>query len=83
MKYCDALLQQGRVEEPCDEPASTRIDGRWYCELHADSLERFLARCSKPEWAEEIRRQLETQPDLEDDSDAGKDYTEDSLSRNG
>jgi len=82
MHYCEQVAQ-GPVLEPCDQPASTRIDGRWYCEYHGDALEEFQARCAKPEWAEEIRRQLENQPDLEDDYDAGKDDTEDSLPENG
>lgn len=82
MHYCEQVLQ-GPVLEPCDEPASVKIHERWLCEYHADCLEQFEARCADPEWAEEIRRQLENQPDLEDDSDAGKDYTEDSLPENG
>ena len=73
MHYCEALLQQGRVEVPCGRPASVKIGGKWYCELHGDSLERFLVRSSKPEWAEEIRRQLQEQVDSEDDSDDEED----------
>jgi hypothetical protein len=81
MHYCEQELQ-GPVLEPCDDPASTRIGGKWFCEYHGDALEHFLARCSKPEWAEEIRRHLANQPDLEDDSDVGEDCMEGSLSRN-
>jgi hypothetical protein len=67
MHYCEQVVQ-GPVLEPCDQPAGVKVRGLWFCEYHADALEEFQARSAQPEWAEEIRRQLQEQADSEDDS---------------
>lgn len=51
MYFCEMELQ-GQICKPCDGPASVRIGGRWFCEYHADALERAEARWSSPEWIE-------------------------------
>jgi hypothetical protein len=49
MHYCRVEIQ-GLVLEECGKPASVKIGGRWYCEFHADALEKALARWVDPDW---------------------------------
>ena len=43
MHYCEFDgYTNGMLDlEPCGAPASVKIEGRWYCEDHADSMEAY------------------------------------------
>jgi len=58
MHYCEEEIQ-GMVLEECGQLASVKMQGVWYCEEHADAMERNLIRWSDPEWIAEKFRQLE------------------------
>lgn len=45
MHRCE-MESEGRIAMPCDERASTKTDGRWYCALHAEMLEAAETRWS-------------------------------------
>jgi len=49
MHYCEEEIQ-GMILEECGKAASVKIGGCWYCEHHADVLERNLVRWSDPDW---------------------------------
>lgn len=67
MNYCEMELT-GMTSDPCGEPAGIKVDGQWFCAFHADALERFYERTSRPDWIAEQRRRLEEQDEPWDDN---------------
>jgi hypothetical protein len=49
MHYCE-LESQGRLALACGDRATVKIEGRWYCQPHADVLEQAEARWSGVNW---------------------------------
>ena len=67
MRYCE-MESQGRLALPCDERATVKIEGRWYCQPHADVLEQAEARWSGINWFSLTDRgSIDKQPDYNDE----------------
>jgi hypothetical protein len=49
MHFCEMEFR-GRLALPCGDRATAKIEGRWYCQLHADALERASERWSGIHW---------------------------------
>jgi hypothetical protein len=49
MHRCE-MESEGRIAMPCNERASTKTEGRWYCALHADLLAEAEVRWSGVNW---------------------------------
>jgi hypothetical protein len=49
MHYCEMELQ-GPVLALCDERASVKVEGHWFCEFHANALQQYEARWSGINW---------------------------------
>jgi hypothetical protein len=66
MEYCQVEIQSLVLKE-CGKPASVKIGGRWYCEYHADALERALVRWADPDWIarQSVDSKLTAPPPLE------------------
>lgn len=56
------MESKGRIATPCDELASTKMEGRWYCALHADLLAEAEARWSGVNWFPLGYTEAEEQP---------------------
>jgi hypothetical protein len=66
MHYCELEIN-GRLALPCGDRATVKIEGCWYCQPHADALEQAEARWSGINWFPAPYRNIEKQPDFEDE----------------
>ena len=79
MRYCE-METQGPVLGFCDQRATAKIEGHWYCPHHADALEQASERWSGIHWFPLTNREIGQQPNLSDpDGRFWDDDTEDSL----
>ena len=65
MHYCEMEVQ-GRLALPCDERAPVKVEGRWYCQFHADALEEAQIRWSGINWFPIRYTENNKQPDPND-----------------
>jgi len=63
-KHKCGMEVNGRLELPCDEPATVKIEGGWYCEHHGTALGQAAERWSGVNWFALTDRDIEEQPDL-------------------
>ena len=64
--YCE-METQGPVLGFCDQRASTKIEGHWYCLHHGDALEQAQERWSGVNWFSLTEREPKKKPDLNDE----------------
>jgi hypothetical protein len=66
MHYCQMEFQ-GPVVAFCDDRATAKIEGRWYCQHHADALEQASERWSGVNWFPLRHTESDKQLQLDDD----------------
>lgn len=60
MRYCE-MESQGPVSGFCDQRASIKIEGGWYCQHHADALREAREQWSGVNWFPLSRKGIEEQ----------------------
>ena len=66
MRYCEMELQDP-VLAICDERASVKVEGHWFCQFHADLLEEAQIRWSGVNWFPLAYGNTEKQSKVDDD----------------
>ena len=66
MHHCE-MESQGPVLGFCDQRASAKIEGCWFCQHHAEALQQASECWSGVNWFPITYKKTEKQPQLDDD----------------